>query len=86
MNNFSSLPIVKAYLKRAVCCVFCLSGALFSPLFGQNPIDDFMRHTGKINVVVSVLAVIFLLIIGYLISLDRKIRKLENNLPNDKNQ
>ena len=73
-------------VKSAVCSFLCLSGVLVSPLFGQAPIDDFMRHTGKINVVVAVLAVIFIFIVGYLITLDRKIRKLENKLPNGKDQ
>jgi len=77
---------VRVHVKRALCCFLGMSGMLCSPLFGQAPIDDFMRQTGKINVVVSVLAVIFLLIIGYLISLDLRIRKIENNLPNGKNQ
>jgi CcmD family protein len=41
-----------------------------------------MRSAGKIYVVVGVLVIIFLLIIGYLIYLDRKIHKLENQSPN----
>lgn len=36
-----------------------------------------MRQSGKIYVVVAVLVIIFLGIIAYLISLDRKITKLE---------
>lgn len=73
------------HLKRAVCWIFFLFGFLISPAVCQAHIDDFMRSTGKIYVVVAVLVVIFLLIIGYLIVLDRKIKKLENNLPNEEN-
>jgi CcmD family protein len=72
------------HFKRVVCGLFCIAGILISPLYSQSPIEDFMRSTGKIYVVVAVLAVIFLLIIGYLIFLDRKIRRLEKQLPNDK--
>lgn len=38
---------------------------------------DFMRSDGKIWVVVGVIAIIFTGIIGYLINLDKKIKKLE---------
>ena len=74
------------HFKRVVCGLFCLTGFLISPLYTQSTIDDFMRNTGKIYVVVAVLAVIFLLIIGYLIFLDRKIRKLEKQFPNGTNE
>jgi hypothetical protein len=40
---------------------------------------DLMRSNGKIYVVVLVLATIFAGIIAYLVSLDRKITKLEKN-------
>ncbi|HLF65461.1 MAG TPA: CcmD family protein [Saprospiraceae bacterium] len=72
------------HFKRIVCSLFFLAGLLISPSFSQVPIDDFMRSTGKIYVVAAVLAVIFLVIIGYLISLDRKIHNLEKKLPNGK--
>ena len=74
---------VRVHLIRAAYCLI-LFGLIISPAYSQAPIDDFMRKTGKIYVVVSVLAVIFLLIVGYLIFLDRRIRKLEKKLPNDK--
>ncbi len=47
---------------------------------------DFMRETGKINVVVGVILLIFLGIIGYLLRLDRKLTKLEHQLNDDKNE
>lgn len=40
---------------------------------------DVMRSNGKIYVVVLVLATIFAGIIAYLVSLERKIKKLEKN-------
>jgi len=47
---------------------------------------DFMRETGKINVVTGVILLIFLGIIGYLLRLDRKLTKLEHQLNDDKNE
>jgi len=40
---------------------------------------DAFRSEGKIYVVIAVLGIIFLCIIGYLIYLDVKLRKIENN-------
>jgi CcmD family protein len=40
---------------------------------------DFMRSSGKIYVVVAVVAVIVLGIFIYLVNLERKIKKLENS-------
>ncbi|MGI9158164.1 MAG: CcmD family protein [Saprospiraceae bacterium] len=42
-----------------------------------------MRETGKINVVVAVLLVIFLGILGYLIRLERKLTNLERQIHDD---
>ena len=39
---------------------------------------DALRESGKIYVVVAVLVLIFLGIIAYLFTIDRKIRRLEN--------
>ena len=46
----------------------------------QNDVEmaDTFRQEGKIYVVIGVLLIIFLGIVGYLISLDRRLRKLEN--------
>ena len=41
---------------------------------------DFMRETGKINVVVAVILVIFLGIVWYLVRLERKLTKLEHQI------
>ena len=46
----------------------------------ENP--DFMRSTGKIYVVIAVLCVIFIGIVLFLINLDRKITRLENEVKN----
>jgi exosortase/archaeosortase len=44
----------------------------------QDTVGEFMRSDGKINVVVAVLVVIFILLIAYLISIDRRVRRMEN--------
>ncbi|MBK8554930.1 MAG: CcmD family protein [Lewinellaceae bacterium] len=44
---------------------------------------DFMRETGKINVVVAVLLVIFLGIVWYLIRLERKLTNFERQIKDD---
>ena len=47
---------------------------------------DFMRETGKINVVVGVILLIFLGIVLYLVRLERKLTRLEHQLNDDKNE
>ncbi|MCB0560876.1 MAG: CcmD family protein [Lewinellaceae bacterium] len=49
-------------------------------LFGQREETDFMRSTGKIYVVVAVIVTIFIGIVLFLIYLDRKLTKLENQI------
>lgn len=44
---------------------------------GEVEMADQFRAEGKIYVVIAILGIIFLGIMGYLISLDRKITKLE---------
>ncbi len=59
--------------------LFILSNILF-----QQDVEmaDLMRQDGKIWVVVGVILIVFAGIIFFLISLDKKITKLEkNNLP-----
>lgn len=40
---------------------------------------DVMRSNGKIYVVVGVLVLIFLVLFAYMISIDRKLKRLEKN-------
>ena len=54
----------------------CLNTAVsFAQATTSNP--DFMRSTGKIYVVVGVLVMVFVGIVLFLISLERKIARLE---------
>ena len=54
------------------------------PLVQAQGNRDFMRETGKINVVVGVILLIFLGIAWYLVRLDRKLTKLEHQLNEEK--
>lgn len=42
--------------------------------------DDFLRSTGKIYVVVACLVVVFLVLVVYLVSMDRKLKKIEGGM------
>ncbi len=46
-------------------------------------LENTMFSSGKINVVVAVVSAIFILLIIYLISIDRKLSKIEKNELND---
>lgn len=41
-------------------------------------LENTMYSSGKINVVIAVIAVVFVLLVIYLISIDRKLKKLED--------
>ena len=59
-------------------------GALWlTTLAAQTTAPDFMRSIGKIYVVVAVIVAIFLGLVAYLIYLDRKLTKLENQITDD---
>lgn len=47
---------------------------------------DFMRETGKINVVTGVILLIFVGIAGYVLRLDRKLTKLEHHLKDNNHE
>lgn len=51
----------------------------FTILLAQND-ADFMRSMGKMYVVVAVIVAIFIGIVIYLVRLDRKLTKLENQI------
>ena len=71
--------------------IFFLTVILFQSIiiFAQQNTEEVemagqMRSSGKIYVVVTVLTVIFAGIIAYLVSIDRKLRKLEDEIRNKK--
>jgi hypothetical protein len=69
--------------KKLILVLFVFLNSIFSAA-AQDQVDmaDVMRENGKIYVVVAVAAVVMLGLIIYLISIDRKVSKLENNSKN----
>ena len=65
-------------IKILASLLTCL--AFVSPLLAQTESSDFFRSIGKIYVVVAVIVAIFLGIVVFLIYLDRKLTKLENQI------
>jgi CcmD family protein len=63
------------------------SALILSPLTllaQEVEMADSLRSSGKIYVVVAIVLVILLGLIGYLISLDRKVSRLEKRIPEAK--
>jgi CcmD family protein len=70
------------YLKRFLFII--LMQAVHLPaVLAQGGNRDFMRETGKIYVVVGVVILIFVGIVWYLLRLDRKLTKIEQQLNDD---
>lgn len=69
--------------KKLILVLFVFLNSIFRAV-AQDQVDmaDVMRENGKIYVVVAVAAVVMLGLIIYLISIDRKVSKLENNSKN----
>ena len=63
----------KAILLIQFLCIAAIANA-------QTDGGDFMRNTGMIYVVVGVILLIFVGIIAFLINIDRKLTKLENQI------
>lgn len=70
----------KIAMKKAIISLICLTFLNSSMLQAQSDDTDFMRSVGKIYVVVAVIIAIFVGIVFFLIYLDRKLTKLENQI------
>ncbi len=57
-----------------------ISLSVLSSLTAQSESSDFFRSIGKIYVVVAVIVAIFLGIVLFMLYLDRKLTKLENQI------
>lgn len=66
--------------KKHVVSVSVLLFLMFwsQPIWAQSGGQDFFQAIGKMYVVIAVIAVLFLGLMGYLFSLDKRISKLEN--------
>ncbi len=74
------------FFKTRKLLIIILLQAIYLPALLAYGSSDFMRETGKINVVVGVILLIFLGIIVYLVRLERKLTKLEHQLKDEKNE
>ena len=74
------------FFRSRVFFTIILSLAISLPVAWAQGNRDFMRETGKINVVVGVILLIFIGIVLYLVRLERKLTKLEHQLNDDKNE
>ena len=63
--------------------VFCSS--IFN-LHAQGKSMNFMQSSGKIYVAIGSLLIIFLVLILYLVFIDRKVKRLENLISNEEDQ
>jgi len=63
-------------MKKIFLSMLFLSALL--SLQAQDATESLFRSSGKIYVVVGIITIIFLLIVLYLVRLDKKITKLEN--------
>ncbi len=68
---------IRHFLFASLTLVLVLSAI---PSFAHSPETDFMQSTGKIYVVVAVLLAALAGIAGFLIYLDRRLTKLENQI------
>lgn len=73
-------------MKKILFSLLCAALMLqpFS-LLAQGADADFLRSTGKIYVVVAVIAAIFVGIVFFLIYLDRKLTNFENQIQENDN-
>jgi CcmD family protein len=68
----------KLMSKRFFLLAFFTTATFFRGMAQASQGDDFMRSMGKMYVVVAAIAIVFLGIVAFLIYLDRKLTKLEN--------
>lgn len=76
---------MKKYNLSAIFLTFVVS-ALTLPAQAQansDWLENTMLSSGKINVVVAVVSAVFVLLVIYLISIDRKLSRIEKNELND---
>lgn len=67
-------------MKRLIFVLLAVQFLAVNSLFAQANEADFMRSLGKIYVVVAVILAIFTCIVLFLIYLDRKLTRLENQI------
>jgi len=73
---------MKVYMnKKLIFFIFSIF-AFYCQAQEAPQMADAMRDNGKINVVITVIAIIFLAIVSFLIYLERKVSRLEKEIKN----
>ena len=67
-------------MKKTTLCFLALQFLMLPILNAQSVEPDFMRSIGKIYVVVAVIVAVFLGLVLFLIYLDKRLTKLENQI------
>ena len=75
------MPSFALIMKTKLAAVFSLFLLFLSnPIFASENYQDFFRSTGKINTVLAVVVILFVVLIIFLIRLERKVKQLENKI------
>jgi CcmD family protein len=67
-------------IKKLLSLLFLLVSSLAQAQAAEPEMADALRESGKIYVVISVIAMIFLALVVFLVMLDRKLKKLEKKI------
>ena len=73
-----NINLVVKYLFSLIC-MLCIP----TMMNAQTDSGDYMTNIGKIYVVIAVIVVIFIGIFAFLFAIERRLRKLENQNPNN---
>ncbi len=85
MSFFGAIDNMKFFKMRKILSIILFLAISLPAVYAEGN-QDFMRVTGRMNVVVGVLLLIFLGIVVYLIRLERKLTKLEHQLKDNNNE
>jgi uncharacterized membrane protein (DUF485 family) len=80
IKNFTDFYALFSIMKKITFLVLTLIFFLIQNVSAQSTNPDFARSIGKIYVVVGVILTIFISLVIYLIRLDKKLTKLENQI------
>lgn len=72
---------MKSFKSAVICTIFFL---LHNSVSAQESYQDFFRSTGKINTVLGVVVILFLVLILLLVRVDLKVTKLEKQVKDEK--
>ena len=69
-------------MPKKIIFLFCTMISFFANAQEAPEMADSFRQDGKIYVVTAVIAIIFVAIVAYLVVIDRKVKKLEDDIKN----